>query len=168
MARTAHVLRQIFAVPVIIVNRRTTTTVEVRSTSVARFFQALCGRGAKNKHVPMELPNAPHDVIRAFLDGYFSGDGYVSETHVVGSSVSRELALGLYELGLHLDLLPTHFVHEPLPTKQLEGRQICQSTTLIVKFKRERYAGRGRTAGERNAWPLFELAMHWTVQQSRR
>jgi pyruvate formate lyase activating enzyme len=152
VARAARLLKELFAVQTVIVNRRTTTTVEVRSTSLARLFEALCGRGAKNKRVPVELANAPAVVIRAFLDGYLAGDGYVAKTHIVGGTVSRDLAFGLYELGLHLDLLPTYFVHEPAPTKLIEGREVSQSTTFIVKFKRDRYEGRWQVASERSAW----------------
>jgi pyruvate formate lyase activating enzyme len=47
------------------------------------------------------IPNL--SMIRAFLEGGFEDDGYVAETHVVGGTVSRDLALGLYELGLHLE-----------------------------------------------------------------
>ena len=150
--RTARLLVELFGVQTTVVNRRTTITVEVRSTSTARLFEALCGRGAKNKRVPAQLLSAPHSVIRAFLEGYFEGDGYVSETHVVGGTVSRDLALGLYELGLHLDLLPTFFVHEPAPTKRIEGREVSQSTTFIVKFKRDRYEGRKQLNSERTTW----------------
>jgi pyruvate formate lyase activating enzyme len=150
VARTARLLREIFSTPVTIVNRRTTTTVEMRSTSPARLFEALCGRGASNKRVPAELPNASPIVIRAFLDGYFAGDGHFSQTHIVGGTVSADLALGVYELGLHLDLLPTFFVHEPTPTKLLETRVVSQSTTYIVKFRRDRYEGPRRQ--ERTLW----------------
>jgi len=150
--RTARLLADVFGAQTTVVNRRTTITVEVRSISTARLFEALCGRGAKNKRVPAQLLHAPLSVIRAFLDGYFAGDGYVAETHVVGGTVSRDLALGIYELGLHLDLLPTFFVHEPQPTKQLEGREVSQSTTFIVKFKRDRYEGRRRLDSERTSW----------------
>jgi pyruvate formate lyase activating enzyme len=150
--RTARLLADVFGAQTAVVNRRTTITVEVRSTSTARLFEALCGRGAKNKRVPVQLVGAPLSVIRAFLEGYFEGDGYVAETHVVGSTVSHDLALGLYELGLHLDLLPTFFVHEPVPTKRLEGREVSQSTTFIVKFRRDRYEARKQLNSERTSW----------------
>jgi pyruvate formate lyase activating enzyme len=150
--RTARLLADIFGAQTTIVNRRTTITVEVRSTSTARLFEALCGRGAKNKRVPVQIGGAPLSVIRAFLEGYFAGDGYVADTHVVAGTVSHDLALGLYELGLHLDLLPTFFVHEPAPTKRIEGREVSQSTTFIVKFKRDRYEERKPLNSERTSW----------------
>lgn len=152
VARTARLIAEIFASSAIIVNRRTTITVEVRSTSLARLFEALCGRGAKRKCVPPHMLAASQEVIRAFLDGYFAGDGYFAPIHVVGNTVSRALALGLYELGLHLDLLPTFFVHEPPPTRRIEGREVSQSTTFIVKFARHRYEQCERAGPPRTIW----------------
>jgi pyruvate-formate lyase-activating enzyme/intein/homing endonuclease len=150
--RTARLIVEIFGVPAVVVNRRTTITVEVRSTSTARFFEALCGRGAKRKRVPPQLLAASSAGIRAFLEGYFVGDGYRSPTHVVGNTVSNTLALGLFELGLHLDLLPSYFVHENPPKYRIEGREVTQSTTFIVKFARDRYEQRERAGPERTIW----------------
>jgi pyruvate formate lyase activating enzyme len=149
---TARLLAQVLGARSVITPRRTTVTVDCRSTSTARFFEALCGRGAHNKRVPPQIMLSREPVIRAFLDGYFAGDGYFADTHVVGNSVSRDLALGLYELGLHLDLLPTFFVHQPAAAKLPEGRQVSQSTTYIVKFKRDRFEARAHTATARTSW----------------
>jgi len=150
--RTARLLSGLFDVRPAIVTRRTTLTVEVRSTSTAGLFEALCGRGAKNKRVPSELLRAAAPVIRAFLDGYLAGDGYRAPGHLVCGTVSRSLALGLYELGLHLELLPTFFVHEPPPTTVIEQREVSQATTFIVKFKRDRYEECTRVSPERSIW----------------
>src|SRR5215471_14920041 len=76
VGRTAALVSRLFDVRPIIVHRRTTVTVEVRGTSIARLFEGLCGRGAKNKRVPEQLLDAPAAVVRAFLNGYFVGDGY--------------------------------------------------------------------------------------------
>jgi pyruvate formate lyase activating enzyme len=150
--RTARLLSGLFDVRPVIVTRRTTLTVEVRSTSTARLFEALCGRGAKNKKVPGSLLRARESVIRGFLDGYLAGDGYRAPTHLVSGTVSRDLALGLYELGLHLDLLPTFFVYEPAPTTVIEQREVSQAPTFIVKFARHRFEQRTRVNRERAIW----------------
>jgi pyruvate formate lyase activating enzyme len=150
--RAARLLTQLFGLPTIIVKRRTTMTVEVRSSSLARLLEALCGRGAKGKRVPPQLLESPKQVMRAFLDGYFAGDGYFSPTHIVGNTVSQTLALGLFELGLHLDVLPSYFVHENPSTYRIEGREVTQSTTFIVKFARHRYEERERDFPERTIW----------------
>ena len=150
--RTARLLAEILGARPRVTGRRTTVTVDCGSSGAARLFEALCGSGAKSKRVLAEVAQAPEPVIRAFLEGYFAGDGYAAETHVVGGTVSRALAFGLYELGLHLDLLPTFFVHEPAPERDIEGRRGSQATTYIVKFKRDRFEGRARTRAERTGW----------------
>ena len=150
--RAAQLLAIVLGARSAITERHTTITVDCSSTSTARLFEALCGKGAKSKRVPAQLMHSPEPVIRAFLEGYFAGDGYLADSHVVGNTVSRELALGLYELGLHLNLLPTFFVREPAPTKLIEGRTISQSTTYIVKFMRDRFEAVDRTRKEHTIW----------------
>jgi hypothetical protein len=147
--RAASLLARIFDARVRLTERRTTLTVDCTSSSVARLFEALCGGGAKNKRVPPHIAQSPGPVIRAFLDGYLASDGAITQAHLVGGTVSRRLAYGLFELGLLLDLLPTFFVYEPAPTKPIEGRTVSPSTRYIVKFNRARFEGRPRprTAG---------------------
>ncbi|WP_337250368.1 AmmeMemoRadiSam system radical SAM enzyme [Methylomarinovum tepidoasis] len=149
--RTAQLLAKYFDVRPRIRRRRTTLTVECTSTSVAHLFVALCGRGAKGKQVPPPLIQTSEPVIRGFLEGYLAGDGYEAETHLVATTVSSLLAYGLYELGLHLNLLPTFFVHHPAPRKRIEGREVAQATTYIVKFKRDRFHCADRRC-ERAPW----------------
>jgi AmmeMemoRadiSam system radical SAM enzyme len=149
--RAAQLLHETLGVQLRIVRRRTTISAERDSSSTARFFAALCGRSAKDKRVPSQVMQASEPVIRAFLEGYLAGDGHKSMTHLVGNTVSPSLACGLYELGLHLDLLPTFFVHEPAPTKEIEGRLVTQSTTFIVKFLRDRFEQRPAVS-EHSTW----------------
>ena len=56
-----------------------------------------CGRGAEGKHLPPESFTLPHNLAKALLDGYLSGDGhFISERNRwQASSVSRDLLLGL-------------------------------------------------------------------------
>jgi pyruvate formate lyase activating enzyme len=152
VARTTRLLTEIFHARPVVVARRTTTTVETGQTSIARLFEALCGRGAHNKQVPPPISNAPTPVIRAYLEGYLAGDGHRTATHAVGPTVSERLALGLFELGLHLGLLPTYFEHTPAPTKQIEGRTVSQSKFYIVKYLRKRFDPGFDTRPERSAW----------------
>lgn len=152
IARTARLLTEIFQARPLIVSRRTTTTVELARTSVARLFEALCGRGAHHKQVPPPVLNAPLAVMRAFLEGYLAGDGHRTATHAVGLTVSERLALGLFELGLHLGMLPTYFEHTPAPTKEIEGRTVSQSKVYIVKYLRKRFDPGIDARPERSRW----------------
>ena len=70
----------------------------------AAFVADICGRGAHNKRVPSEIFFSSTKVIRAFLDGYLSGNGTVSKNCIVASSVSQELRDGIYLLLTRLGL----------------------------------------------------------------
>ncbi len=152
IARTARLLTDIFQARPIIVSRRSTITVETGQTSLARLFESLCGRGAHNKQVPPPLLNAPVPVIRAFLEGYLEGDGHRTASHAAGLTVSERLALGLFELGLHLGMLPTFFEHTPAATKEIEGRIVSQSKFYIVKYLRKRFDEGFDARPERSRW----------------
>jgi pyruvate formate lyase activating enzyme len=152
VTRTTRLLTETFQARPLVVARRTTVAVEVGQTSVARLFEALCGRGAQGKQVPPPILKAPVQVMRAFIEGYLAGDGYRSPTHAVGLTVSERLALGLYELGLHLGLLPTYFEHTPPPTKVIEGRTVSQSRFHMVKYLRKRFDPASGDRPERSAW----------------
>jgi len=158
IARTARLLVETLQARPVIVPRRTTITVEVGQTSTARLLEALCGRGAHHKQVPPPILNAPAPVIRAFLEGYLAGDGHRTATHAVGLTVSERLALGLFELGLHLGLLPTFFEHTPAPTKVIEGRTVSQSTFYIVKYLRKRFDPGSDARAERSIWRETETS----------
>ena len=67
------------------------------SKYVAEFFEETCGHKAANKHIPEAVLNGSKDILFAFLDAYFHGDGSfkksnrgISEMSVV--TVSRTLA----------------------------------------------------------------------------
>jgi putative pyruvate formate lyase activating enzyme len=149
-----HVARQLsrlFGVTASVVERRTTRTVEAGKTSLALLFSTLCGTGARAKRVPGPIFDAPEEVLRAFLDGYLAGDGTETSTHRVANTVSSELAHGLYQLGLRLNVLPSIHRWEPPPRTTIEGRSVRQAPLWYVKFKRDRLNGRAPLS-ERARW----------------
>ena len=158
IARTVRLLTETFQARPLVVKRRTTTTVEIGQTSIARLFESLCGRGAQNKQVPPPVLDASTRVMRSFLEGYLAGDGHRSATHAVALTVSERLALGLFELGLHLGILPAYFEHTPAPTKEIEGRTVSQRKVHIVKFLRKRLDPASGLRPERSAWRETETS----------
>jgi putative pyruvate formate lyase activating enzyme len=158
--RAFGLIEQIFGVRSQRVDRRTTITIEVGKASLAVLFKALCGSGAASKHVPAAIFTATESSARAFLDGYLSGDGAETETHVVGQTVSQSLAHGLYELGIRLGVLPSIHLWEPPTKKVIEGRVVRQLPLWYVKFKKDRLAG-GSLAGERTRWR--DVGSHFLV-----
>jgi putative pyruvate formate lyase activating enzyme len=149
--RAISLLEETFGIRPQLVERRTTITVETGKTSLAVLFRSLCGSGAASKRVPAPIFAASEPSARAFLDGYLAGDGAETTTHLVGQTVSRELAHGLYELGLRLGVLPSIHLWEPPAKKVIEGRVVRQSPLWLVKFKKDRFSG-GDLSRERTRW----------------
>lgn len=80
----------------------------------AAFVADLCGRGAHQKKVPTEIFFARDSVVRAFLDGYLSGDGTVAANRVTATTVSQELRDGIYLLLTRLGLASSLSQYLPL------------------------------------------------------
>ena len=72
-----------------------TTTVRGYSTVLAKFLDVFVGDGAANKYVPAEVFAAPEEFITALLDGYFSGDGSITNNSVEAGSASKDLIEGI-------------------------------------------------------------------------
>lgn len=67
-----------------------------QSTPLAHFFAYHCGKGAKNKHVPQFLFEAPFEYFREYFKGYFYGDGHTNKAGKgEATSVSKQLILEL-------------------------------------------------------------------------
>ena len=58
---------------------------------MSEFITRLLGSGAKNKYVPDEAFIAPKEFVIELLNGYFSGDGYISKNSIEASSASKRL-----------------------------------------------------------------------------
>jgi len=82
------------------------TSSDVRgfSTVLGTFLTALVGHGAGNKYVPVEAVAAPEEFIVGLLNGYFSGDGTVSDNSVEASSASARLIDGISMLATRIGL----------------------------------------------------------------
>jgi len=67
------------------------------SKPLAEFFSYHCGNGAKNKHVPNFIFEAPFKYFQEFFRGYFKGDGYFDKKTQKGqvTSVNKKLILEL-------------------------------------------------------------------------
>ncbi len=87
-----------------VVKRRTTTAVEISSTSLAILFEALAGKGCLNKVIPKAIIECGNDKIaHAFLKAYFESDGYKrrgGEWVTVSADVAHYLFLFLLKLGI--------------------------------------------------------------------
>jgi DNA-directed RNA polymerase beta' subunit len=77
----------------------TSKTLIANSSLLARFLMNMIGTNCYNKKVPDEAFTAPEEFIIGLLDGYFSGDGSVSEDGcITATSASENLILGINSL----------------------------------------------------------------------
>ena len=58
-----------------------------------KFFNKVCGKGAYNKHIPVEMfINPVYDVFEGFMTGLYLGDGHKHKTGQVLTTKSKKLA----------------------------------------------------------------------------
>lgn len=112
-------------------------------TSSKRLYSLCeqCGKGAVNKHIPGFVMDLPVDLLKAFIDGYMSGDGCEKDGVHKATSVSRVL---IYELAQCVSKVygcgySIHFSKRP--TKHVIcGREVNQHDTwhLVWRDKGEK------------------------------
>jgi hypothetical protein len=73
----------------------TSSCVRGYSVLLAKLLTGLVGHGAANKYVPSEAFGADEEFIISLLNGYFSGDGTVTENSIEASSASVRLMDGI-------------------------------------------------------------------------
>lgn len=88
----------------------TSSCIRGYSVLLAKLLTALVGYGAANKHVPSEAFAAPEEFILGLLNGYFSGDGTISNNSVETGSVSRRLIDGISMLCTRIGIFGKTFM----------------------------------------------------------
>jgi hypothetical protein len=124
-------LRRVF--PRISESRRRTCTQLQVAAGWLRDFLAPFGHGAAYKTVPAFALGLPRLSAEAFIEGYFSGDGFRVEANgrqgaIQGATtVSRGLALGM-ALAVHgaRRVIPSLYFVKRAPTAVIEGRHVRQ------------------------------------------
>jgi DNA-directed RNA polymerase II subunit RPB1 len=73
------------------------TSTEVRGFSrlVAQFLTEFVGHGSEHKHVPDIAFTEPLKFVKGLLNGYISGDGYISNYSIGMSSASKRMIDGI-------------------------------------------------------------------------
>ncbi len=123
--RVIDLLQACFGVQARLVYRETTLGVSISKASLALLFKALAGERSTKKHVPEMLFDAPHEVVKAFLDAYIEGDGHrSSDGKVTSTTVSRELAYGVAWLALKCGYFPSVYDAEMPKTAVIQGRVV--------------------------------------------
>ena len=110
----------------------TSTTITGNSSIMATFITKLCGVGSANKFVPNEAFISPLEFIKGLLNGYFSGDGYVSNNSIEASSASKRLIEGINMLCNRLNIFGKVFVTN-LKSNNLDTKNILPANRISIR-----------------------------------
>ncbi len=138
ISRTARLIEKIFKTKPKIIERRTTTTVEVSGSSISTFFSILCGKRSSEKVVPSLLSKSNKKSIAAYIKAVVKGDGTVVKDAIAISTVSKKFAFGMYYLFLLAGYMPGFYIWKPKRTKKIEKRIVNQKTLYYVKLYSEK------------------------------
>ena len=111
-----------------IANERTAAKYHIPLKEFQKFVTQF-GVGAINKKVPGFVINLPCNLLKAFLDGYMSGDGCFTENHYKATSISRELIYGIAQCVAKVYHRPCSvYKITRKPTCVIEGRTVNQKS----------------------------------------
>lgn len=110
----------------------TTTTVFGYSTVLAGLLQHICGTKSENKHVPNECFTASTDCIKGILNGYFSGDGCITENSIESCSASSKLTDGISMLCTRIGVFGKTHVTQ-LKSNNLGTKHILPSYRFAIR-----------------------------------
>lgn len=128
------------------------TSIRGYSTMLVEFLESLVGKYSHGKHLPNEAFMAPDEFVEGLIDGYFSGDGCVTEYHVQASSVSKDLVFGICNLlaryGIHCKVSqiqekPRGRIQNIMPryTLSIQSKYVykfAEHFKLSLKYKQEK------------------------------
>ena len=121
--RIQDLVQEIFGVKAQVVKRNTTLGVILSKSSVALFFEEICGTGSQKKRVPTALYQAHRPVVEAFIAAYVKGDGHCYPNGKISiTTVSENLATGLQWLLLKTGRLPQLIKCKQDPERKIIGR----------------------------------------------
>lgn len=115
----------------------------IGSRLLAKAFPSWCGNGATHKHVPAFILNHNDDgILRAFLDGYLTGDGSIGKRGkkagrgivVRATTSSKILALQLQLLVARLGMWAPVFRNRPRRWRFCFGKLRLIQTSYTVQF----------------------------------
>jgi intein/homing endonuclease len=122
------------------------------STIWVQFIEALLGKHSHGKYVPYEAFVAPDEFVKGLIDGYFSGDGCITDYHIQASSVSKDLIYGMSHLLSRFGIFckiskvqekPRENIQNALPRYLLSVQskyvyKFANTFSLSMKYKQEK------------------------------
>jgi ATP-dependent Zn protease/intein/homing endonuclease len=112
------------------------TRITVHSSVISKFFEKHCGNGAKKKHIPSFLWELPFNYYKAYLEGLYKGDGFISKDgRLIISTVSKRLALEIIWLSA-LHGYSASLNKKISPERKIRDKIIKESRYYIIKFEK--------------------------------
>ena len=136
-----RLIARVFGLNAHVVTQGTTAHVSISNAILGHLFRELCGADCYSKKVPdIILTNSNRKVIKAFLNGYLAGDGYVTpangkegQSYLGANSVSKDMNLSVAFLFFKIDSIPRLYFHENNPTTIVEGRTVARHNDYLLK-----------------------------------
>lgn len=108
--------------------------ITIHSSIISKFFKKHCGNGAKKKHIPSFLWELPFNYYKAYLEGLYKGDGFISKDgRLIISTVSKRLALEIIWLSA-LHGYSASLNKKISPERKIRDKIIKESKYYIIKF----------------------------------
>ena len=120
-------------------NERTVVKIHLSFKEIGEYVEQF-GRGAKNKHLTGDIFNLPVDLLREFIEGYRSADGYVDNKGLNKiSSISEDLIYGMGQCIAKAYNRPYSIYKTKRKSKcVIEGRLVNQNDTYEITWKTEK------------------------------
>lgn len=156
-----------------------TNSIIASSKVLADFLTALVGHGAAHKYVPHVSFIANKSFVRGLLNGYFSGDGTISNSSIESGSASQKLTEGISFLcsrfGIFAKLFKTQTKTNNLGTKNILpsyrlairsqwGKKFAETIPLIDNVKQEKLLSISFTSVHRNYTEFNNVVLDPIVQ----
>jgi len=115
------------------------TSIRGYSALLGQFLDKFLGRYSAGKYIPNEAYTAPDEFVKGLIDGYISGDGCVTDYHVVVSSVSKKLITGISYLltryGIFTKISNVQQKKNNIGSKNIQRRYILSiQSKYVYKF----------------------------------
>lgn len=118
---------------------RTVLKAHIPLQKLGKFCDEMFGHGASEKHIDRRVLNLPCNLLRAFLEGYVSGDGHLCDDgSIICSSVSERLIRDLQEAVIKVyHMVPKYSFTKRPETTAIEGRVVHQQDSHCLRWKAE-------------------------------
>lgn len=108
VAEVVRLLKSEWDLDAVIVERKQDAIdIRVNSGAWARLFESLCATGSAFKRMHPDLASGPREFLGSMLEGWLDGDGHDRRNERQGVTISRDLALGMFDIAQALGLRPS-------------------------------------------------------------